>query len=206
MKLTLDWNCVIEVEEGRSQASCVTNLVNAHRIGEFEVALLAASASENTKSKLFPGNAGVFKRRVAQLGWDDLPLVPMPGIIGLSYWGFSFYVGDGEVFKRDMDALWQIIAPKLQRKPLDHLIDGQALEDNWMQSEALSKWRNAWCDVVSAYSHIHAARDIFVTNNTRDFQKNAPALALLGMKNISTPVKTRDLIEKLKKCGLVKDG
>ena len=204
MKLTLDWNCVIEVEEGRSQASCVTDLVNAHRNGELEVALLAASASENTKSKLFPGNSGVFKRRVAQLGWDDLPLVPMPGIYGLSYWDFCFYVGDGEDFKRDMDALWQIIAPKMQSNPSDHLADVQTLDDNWIQSEALSKWRNAWCDVVSAYSHIHAGRDIFVTNNTRDFQKNADALALQGMENISTPAETRSLMEKLKNCSFAK--
>ncbi len=117
MKLTLDWNCVIEVEENRPQASYVSGLVNAHRNGEFEVALLAASASENTKSKLFPGNAGIFKKRIKQLGWDDLPLVPMPAIFGLSYWDFSFVIGDGDIFERDRDALWQIIAPKIPRKP-----------------------------------------------------------------------------------------
>lgn len=197
MKLTLDWNCVIEVEEDRPQASCVVDLVNAHRKGELEVALLAASASENTKSMLFPGNAGVFKMRVAQLGWDDLPLVPMPGIIGLSYWGFCFVVVDREAFERDMEALWQVIAPNVLRKPTDHLTDGQTLDDNSIQSNALSKWRNTWCDVISAYSHIHAARNIFVTNNTRDFQNNAPALSSLGMKHISSPAETRHLLEAL---------
>ena len=39
------------------------------------------------------------------------------------------------------------------------------------QKEALSKWRNVWCDVISAYSHIHDSRDIFVTNNTKDFEE-----------------------------------
>ena len=37
MKLTLDWNCVIEVEEQRHQASCVVDLVKAHRSGERKV-------------------------------------------------------------------------------------------------------------------------------------------------------------------------
>ena len=87
MKLTLDWNCVIEVEEQRQQASFAIDLVDRHRNGEFEVALLAASASENTKSKLFPGNAKLFKDRVAAIGWEDLPIVLMPGVWGLSYWG-----------------------------------------------------------------------------------------------------------------------
>ena len=106
MKLTLDWNCVIEVEEGRPQAPYVVDLVNAHRNGEFEVALLAASASENSKSKRFPGNAGFFKERVARLGWENFPVVLMPSVIGLSYVGFSFCVADGDAFKHDMDALW----------------------------------------------------------------------------------------------------
>ena len=199
MKLTLDWNCVIEVEEQRPQAAFIVDLVKAHRSGEFELALLAASASENTRSKVFPGNAGFFRRRIEQLGWDDLPLVPMPGVYGLSYWGFTFWVADGEAFDRDMDALWQVIAPKVPRNLSDHLTDGQTLDDDLIQSEALSKWRNTWCDVISAYSHIYAARDIFVTNNTRDFQDKALALASLGMKNISTPAKTRSLIEMLSK-------
>lgn len=77
MKLTLDWNCVIEVEEGQPQADAVNTLIAAHRKGQIEVALLAASASENTKSKVFPGNAELFLKRVAHLGWQDLPLVQM---------------------------------------------------------------------------------------------------------------------------------
>jgi len=180
-----------------TQASFVIDLVGAHRRGDYEVALLAASASENSKSKHFPGNARFFKERVGKLGWDDLPIVPMPAVHGLSYWDFCFYVGDGEAFERDMDALWQAIAPKIPRNPSDYLSDGQKLNDGAIQSEPLAKWRNTWCDVVSAYSHIHAKRDVFVTNNTRDFQRNSQALADLGMQHISSPETTRDLLERL---------
>lgn len=105
MKLTLDWNCVIEVEENRPQATSVRDLISRHRKGQFEVALLAASASENSKSKRFPGNATLFVERVSALGWSDLPLVLMPGILGLSYFDFCFCVGDAEKFQSDMDAL-----------------------------------------------------------------------------------------------------
>lgn len=190
MKLTLDWNCVIEVEEDRPQAAHVVDLINRHRQGQFEVALLAASASENSKSKRFPGSAKIFKNKVSALGWQDLPIVPMPGITGLSYWDFCYYVDDGEKFERDMDALWSAIAPKVPREPSEHLIFGASMTDDLIQSEPLSKWRNAWCDVISAYSHIHDCRDVFVTNNTRDFQKNYEVLSRLGMKHIYTPAET----------------
>lgn len=198
MKLTLDWNCVIEVEENRTQAENVTELIRFHRLGRFEVALLAASASENTKSKRFPGNAKVFKERVSKLGWQDLPLVPMPAVIGLSYWGFCYYVGDIEKFERDRDAIWQVMAPLVPRKPADHLSEGKKMTDDAIQSEDLSKWRNTWCDVISAYSHIQAGRDVFVTNNTKDFQKNASELAKLGMKHISTPLEALALVEQIR--------
>jgi hypothetical protein len=71
------------------------------------------------------------------------------------------------------------------------------LDDNAIQSEELSKWRNTWCDVISAYSHIHDGRDVFVTNNTRDFQKNSAALSRLGMTQIYTPAETLAGLAKL---------
>lgn len=192
MKLTLDWNCIIEVEEGRPQAGYVRELIEFHELGRFEVALLAASASENTKSKRFPGNAILFQNRVSALGWQELPLVPMPAIFGLSYWDFCFAVQDHRGFEKDMDALWKVIAPNVARNPSDHLPPGADLTDDSIQSEPLARWRNTWCDVISAYSHIHDGRDIFVTNNTRDFQKNSKALSGLGMKQIFTPCEALD--------------
>lgn len=198
MKLTLDWNCVIEVEENRSQADHVRDLIDRHRKGQFEVALLAASASENSKSKRFPGNATLFVQRVSAIGWQDLPLVPMPAVYGLSYLDFCYLVQDGDEFERNMDELWQVIAPRVLRKPSDHLPPGMVLSDDAIQSEHLWKWRNTWCDVVSAYSHIHQRRDIFVTNNTRDFQSNFEGLSNLGMRHIATPSETLALVDRLR--------
>ncbi len=197
MKLTLDWNCVIDVEQGGPQAARVLELVEASRAGRFEVALLAASASENSRSKRFPGNAGLFKKRVSALGWEDLPIVRMPGVIGLSYWDFCYYVEDGDKFDEEVEALWQVISPNVARDWLVHLPAGKEPSDEAIQSEELAKWRNAWCDVMSAYSHIHEGRDIFVTNNTKDFQRNSERLAHLGMKHISSPDETLGLLQCL---------
>ena len=198
MKLTLDWNCVIEIEENRPQADYVWDLINRHRKNEFEVALLAASASENSKSKRFPGNATTFVQRISMLGLQDLPLVPMPGVWGLSYLDFCYFVEDTDKFQKDMDALWQAIAPKVPRDPSAHVSNGTNLDDDLVASEHLSKWRNTWCDVVSAYSHIHERRDIFVTNNTRDFQNNSEKLSALGMHHIASPIKALAAVDELR--------
>lgn len=199
MRVTLDWNCVIEVEEDRPQASHVADLIKWHRRGSLEVGLLAASASENSKSQRFPGSAKLFHERVSKLGWSDLPLIPMPAVTGLCYWDFSYTVRDAATFEREKDEIWKAIAPNISSKPSDHLTAGVRLTDDSIQSFELRKWRNIWCDVISAYSHIKDCRDVFITNNTRDFQDNSIALARLGMMSIATPKKfTWDFLSLLR--------
>ncbi len=187
MKITFDWNCLIEVEEGREQAAFVSALIEAHRKGAVEVGLLAVSASENLKSKKFPGAAKLFRQRVNDLGWSDIPIVLAPSVHGMTFIGLTFIVGDADKFKADVQALWAVIAPNIPRRHSDYLQAGQRVSDEIFWSENSSKWRNAWCDVYSAYSHIKAKRDVFVTLNTRDFQKNADKLAKLGMMQICDP-------------------
>lgn len=193
MRITFDWNCIIEVEEGRQQAGSVQELIKQHRLANIEVALLAASASENTPStallegRRFPGTALLFTERVERLGWGDLPIVPMPCIFDLSFFDFCYQVGDGEAYERDMKALWEVIAPNVFFEPEDFLQPDQKMDDEMIQSAQLAKWRNTWCDVTSAYCHIEAGRDVFVTLNTKDFQKKWEALAKLGMTDICDP-------------------
>ncbi|WP_040818694.1 hypothetical protein [Litoreibacter arenae] len=187
MKLTLDWNCIIEVENDGPQSKYVGALIELHRSHKCEVALLATSASENTRSKRFPGSASEFTERVRRLNWSDLPVVPMPAVIGLTYWDFCYWIDDGNKFERETGAIWDVIASKVACDPVDHFDGPDALTDEMIQSESLTKWRNSWCDVLSAYSHIEANRDVFVTLNTRDFQKHAAKLKSLGMNHICDP-------------------
>lgn len=79
------------LKKSQPQAPFILEHVSGHRNGEFEVALLAASASENDFSKQLPGNGKLFKQRIEKLVWSDLPIVLMPTIVGLSYFEFSFW-------------------------------------------------------------------------------------------------------------------
>ena len=185
-KLTLDWNCLIEIEDGRPQSNAVKALVEHHRSGLCDVALLATSASENSRSMRFPGNAALFQERIQKLGLDDLPILLAPGVWGLTYLDLAFWVDEKE-FEFLYPALWKAMFPKVNAEARSYLAIDETFDDEFIQSEALSSWRNRWCDVMSAYSHIYAKRDIFVTLNSRDFQKNGVQLAALGIGSILTP-------------------
>jgi hypothetical protein len=43
-----------------------------------------------------------------------------------------------------------------------------------------SPWRNQKCDVLALWSHIHNARDVFVTND-REFHKTPRKRALIAL-------------------------
>lgn len=183
--LSLDWNCIIEVEEERAEARAVRTLAEAHRHGDAEVALLATSASENMKgSRRFPGSYTAFMTRVAGIGFDDLPVLLTPGVWSLTYWDRSYYV-DRDAYHRLRAAVWPILSD-LSPDWKAHARDVGAPQAD-IGDPALATWRNAWCDMHSLICHIDHGRDWFVTLNTRDFQDNAAALAPLGAGEMLTP-------------------
>jgi hypothetical protein len=87
--------------------------------------------------------------------------------------------------------------PAFEQDARRHLPEGALLDDHSIQSDHLADWRNRWCDVMSAYSHIVSKRDVFVTLNTRDFQRNEAALVALGIGKILTPDETVALLGHL---------
>lgn len=183
--LTFDWNCVLAVENGEPAGKAVNELVNLHRKGRIEVALLQVSASENLKgTRKFPGSYDCFAERLANLGWDDLPRLPTPGVIGLTFLGCS-YIVDENAYADMSDRLWSIIAPNRKTFLDDWIATRGEPSDEKFSGPAFAKFRNAWCDVHSAYCHINERRDLFVTTNTNDFQENSDALTPLGLVAVS---------------------
>lgn len=186
-RLSLDWNCVIEVEENRAEARAVRSLVEMHRSGRLEVGLLATSASENLRnSPGLPITPDRFRDRIAALGWADLPIVPTLAVWGMTFWGSAFWAdgSEGPV----ISALWSVIGKTGLPKDLETFRNQHGIPASLpLEATEFSRWRNTWCDVHSALAHIKAERDVFITTNTKDFQHNAADLAKLGMSRIETP-------------------
>lgn len=187
LRLTFDWNCLIAVENGGFQAEAVKDLIEGHKNNEFEVALLAVSASEALSNKVegekgkLPSSARQFKERVAKLGWQDLPLLLAPATIGLTYIGLSV-ISDPDRDDAIFNDLWRVMAPQnMPRDPNDTLVpDVNSFRDG-IGAADFKKWRNTWCDVMSAFCHVGDKRDVFVTTNTKDFQRKIKRLSQLGM-------------------------
>ena len=180
--LTFDWNCVIAVESAEAQGNSVNCLVQLHRRGLVDIALTTVSASESLRgSQEFPASASKFRDRISSLGWDDIPLLLGPEVIGLTYIGMCKIVGDS--FAEESNKLWEVLAPNVER------VLPEDLSDKEFKSNKFRGWRNAWCDVHTLWTHIDSDRDMFVTLNTRDFQTNLENLEALGLREVATPEK-----------------
>lgn len=173
---------MIAVENAEPGADAIMRLIELHRSNVLEVGILQTSASENMRgTKGFPGNYKAFEERLRGLGWDALPRVPTPGVIGLTFWGHFNFVHERH-YRELRAALWQAICPHIPSDFRDFAVSRGLPCETEITAPELAKWRNWWCDVHSAYAHIDARRDLFVTANTGDFQRNTAKLERMGLR------------------------
>ncbi len=188
---TLDWKGIIALENGEPEGESVAKLVAAHQNDGCEVALLATSASENMKgTRGFPASFKEFRNRIEKLGLSTLPVLTTPGVFGLTFFDHCFFV-NGDEYEQLRGSIWSIIAPHIPSDFRKFARD-QKIENNEIADIALATWRNAWCDVHSLYCHIHHKQDVFVTTNTKDFQKHQQKLSELGVDDIRLPSECGD--------------
>jgi hypothetical protein len=183
LTFTLDTNCIIAVEEARSEASSILQLASAHRSGLASVAAVAISASERQRDGSNLKNFADFKQRLSWLGLGDLVLLEPMMYWGVTYWDFGLLSDDKMVsLEREIH---QILFPSIQFSWVDHCNN---LGLNPETAKPDKKWQNAKCDVKAFWSHAFRKRDVFVTSD-RVFHANMKKQRLLSLSGsrIETP-------------------
>lgn len=190
LRLTLDTNCLIDVEEQRAAAPFIDALAAAHRRGHVELAIVAMSASENGKTGARTSSFGLFTDRLRSLNLDDLPHV-----LPMAYLDISFL----------SHCLWPDAAREALERDIHAVLfrDAEFLWSDYSRIHGIdpdfqgtdARWLNRKCDVQAIWSHIYSKRDIFVTSD-RNFHKQTkkPALIALGASRIEYPRDACNLI------------
>jgi hypothetical protein len=187
VSFTLDTNCVIDLDENRPAAPAITRLAEAHATGNADVAVLAIMASEKQRAGGYIEDFQVFQDRLEGLSISHLGL-----LLPIFYWDIAFY---GRCLWSDsgMQALerniHEVLFPNVEFLWPDYC-QSQKLDPATSRpaSPAGHTWRNAKCDVLAIWSHVHHGRDVFVTTD-RNFHKatKKPALLSLGTRRIERP-------------------
>jgi len=181
--VTLDTNCLIDVEQGGKGAWAILALVASHRAGAIELRLPAISASERQPGGRSLSTFTEFQARVDAAGLGSLRLIEPLAYTDITFWDFCILGDDatGALERR----IHEVLFPGIEYLYADYC---RARGLNPEVAPPEGKWRNAKCDVLVAWSHIYHRGDILVTNDGR-FHKatKKPLLTALGVGTILRP-------------------
>ena len=181
MRITLDTNCLIDLEERRPSAVHLDALIAQFRAEKIQLCIPAISASERTKAGLFAPTFTAFESKLKNVGLERAELLLPLGYFDVTYWDHCLF-GDGDKLEPQVH---RILFPELP------FAWGDYCKQTGTDVDAIAsdrRWRNAKCDVLAIWSHIKYGADLFVTSD-ENFLKTGkkPELIKLGAKNIGRP-------------------
>ena len=174
LSFTLDTNCVISLDEDRPAAPAIRRLAEAHASGKADVAVGAIMASEKQRPKGYIEDFQVFEQRLQRLSIAHLRLLLPIGYFGVTFWDQGLWSdANMQALERDIR---QILVPKCRIHLADYCQSNQLDPARSSTASPLgNKWRNAKCDVLAMWSHLHHGRDVFaiIDGNFHKTKKSA---------------------------------
>ena len=158
-----------------------------------EVRVVAISASEQPVGPESEGVNG-FLRLLDAVGFGQLTVLKPMGIYDVTYFDCCV-LGDeeGQPMVELQKSLHRILFPKI---PLDAKDELEADDRNSRRRK--KKWRNALCDVMAMWSHIHYRGTVFITRDRNFTRPNKlKKLIELGAGSVMTPCEAAERLSSV---------
>lgn len=192
LSMTIDTNCIIAIENSEPAAEPLKRLVQAHRDGRVDLALVSVSASERQPGDTFMSNYQEFTDRVNAAGLSKLKVLNTIGYFGMSFWGVGLYGGTPGMLSREQ-SIHEALFPTIPfRWPEFAAANGLDVEND-SNSRGAKNWRNAFCDRQMYWAHDHNDRDVFVTSD-RNFARRLTGHPAFPNAAIRTPDQAAELL------------
>jgi hypothetical protein len=174
MKVTLDHNCIIHVENATSVGHAVQAIVANPT---YECFVINIGASEMRAKGVRPDKYEKFEELLGNTGLAHLPRLNPMLIFDVTFWDRCVWADEGGI--------------KLAADIEDALFGGAEKIDVAsvrLDSPEGGKWLNRVCDVHGMWCHIQNGNDVFLTADG-NFTKETklPKLLALGARQISHP-------------------
>jgi hypothetical protein len=172
LRVTLDSNAIIDLEEQRPAAPALRALIALYRAGAFCLCVSNIVAGERDRNGAAEPNYGNFTAKLARTNLADVELLHPP-----AHWGITFF--DQSIWPELNDTLQPAIQSILFPKLKDHFASVPGESDN-ERTKRIHKGNNQLCDVLGMWCHIRYKGDVFVTSD-RNFHKQRKKLLLVGL-------------------------
>lgn len=167
LKLTLDTNCIIDVDERRDGFESVFALAHAHIEGRVDLALVCTGAHERQKDGGYLQSFSLFTSRLEALGFPALPVLPSILYLDISFWDHGL-LADEEMKAREQ-RIFNVMFPSVEPHWPSYAAK-KGISQHDRSSRHFHRWKNRLCDVQAFWAHDYAKRDIFVTRDI-EFQR-----------------------------------
>lgn len=182
INVTLDMNCIIDLEEGRPIAPYLRMLFDLHE-NQIMLRVVAISVSERRPDGRYASDFSEFRERISAIGLSDVEILKPICYVGITFDDWCVVAVDQmmELERKIQKALFPNIEFTYDDFLKIHGLDPNSEEVYW-------QWVNAKCDVLSLWSHIWYGGGIFVTtdNDIYNWTKRI-ALITLGAGDIEKP-------------------
>lgn len=176
-RVTLDHNCIIDLEEHRAAGTHIHQLLDAHRDGKLQVRLVAIGGSERLRDGTYAKNFGEFQAKLKAIGLDGLETLKPMLHYGIGFWDWSLWAGpDLEELEHKIHT---VLFPEIEFGWSDFCRRRGLRPEDLMQPGA-KVWRNAKCDVQAMWCHIYHGGEFFITSDG-NFHKPSKKIALIGL-------------------------
>lgn len=165
-KFTLDTNCMLAVDDERETAIHIKKVLQAHKLGLIELAIVAAAASERQQGNIYLEQYEMFEERRRTLGFGDAEVLQVIGRHDVSYWGHC--LGSTDEWESRENQIYKVLFPNSEIE-LKDFVSARGLDPDETTSEeyqkAYGRWRNNILDAQAYWAHDHNDRDVFVTHD-----------------------------------------
>lgn len=187
LSVCLDTNCLYDLEEATPNAGPIRGFIAARERGEIELLVPAISASERQRGGTPVQTFAQFQDRLAQVGLGCVRLIEPICYWDITFWDFCLLAD--ESMARLERSVHEVLHPSVEFEYPTYCkargIDPTSPIDAW--------WRNAKCDVLVAWSHIHHGGQVLVTRDG-DFLKRREKLAQLGAGSVVSPAEGLEVL------------
>lgn len=165
MKITLDHNCLIDLERSAQRGQIIRSLIENH---DHQCFIVNIGASELLKLGVRPDHYSTFENLLISLKIDYLARLDPIGIYGATFYGRCLYSSP---------------EAELLLEKIEEILFGKRIPFE----EDQNKWLNQTCDIHTLWSHIHYGNELFLTSDKNFLKSKKKSLEELGAGKICNP-------------------